>query len=214
MLWGDDPEQGFVNGRTFAHPKLKIAFDAPQGFTLNNTSRAVIIGGPNGARAQFGSAQIPAGGLDEYAAALLRSVLGQAPARVGQLQRTTTNGLETVILPAQAQAQSGQVAEVTSVVYRVAGVGYHFVTIAPAGGSQVMGPMVRSMRALSDAEAAALRARRIEVVTVRPGDTVQSLAARMAFTDLQVDRFVTLNGLEPARPLSPGTQVKLIRWMQ
>src|SRR5690606_25213079 len=29
MIFGDDPEQGFVNGRTFAHPTLRIAFEAP-----------------------------------------------------------------------------------------------------------------------------------------------------------------------------------------
>ena len=31
MIYGDDPEQGFILGRTFAHPTLKLAFEAPQG---------------------------------------------------------------------------------------------------------------------------------------------------------------------------------------
>ena len=31
MTYGDDPEQGFVNGRTFAHPGMRIAFEAPVG---------------------------------------------------------------------------------------------------------------------------------------------------------------------------------------
>lgn len=50
----------------------------------------------------------------------------------------------------------------------------------------------------------------VRVVTVRAGDTVQSLAARMAYSDHQVDRFTVLNALDPAEPLKPGTLVKII----
>ena len=44
-------------------------------------------------------------------------------------------------------------------------------------------------------EAAAIRPRIIHVETVRPGDTVQSLASRMAYRDFKLDRFLSLNGL-------------------
>ena len=50
----------------------------------------------------------------------------------------------------------------------------------------------------------------VRIVTVRAGDTVDKLAARMAYGDHQVDRFTVLNGLDPEAPLVPGTLVKLI----
>ncbi|HEX8383403.1 MAG TPA: M48 family metalloprotease [Sphingomonas sp.] len=50
----------------------------------------------------------------------------------------------------------------------------------------------------------------IRVVTVGPGDSVASLAARMALPQLQRERFITLNGLDPAQPLKVGTLVKLV----
>ena len=50
----------------------------------------------------------------------------------------------------------------------------------------------------------------IDVVTVRPGDTVQSLASRMAYRDFQVDRFLTFNGLAADGRLAPGQKVKLV----
>jgi predicted Zn-dependent protease len=53
-------------------------------------------------------------------------------------------------------------------------------------------------------------ARQVRVVAVRAGDTVQSLAARMAYGDHQVDRFVVLNGIDPRAPLRPGRLVKVI----
>ena len=57
---------------------------------------------------------------------------------------------------------------------------------------------------------AAIRPRIIHVVTVGAGDTVQSLASRMAYRDFKLDRFITLNGLAPNSRLLPGQKVKLI----
>lgn len=208
MIFGDDPEQGFVNGRTFAHPTLRIAFEAPQGFTLTNTPSAVLIGGPNNLRAQFGAAALR-GDLAAHASEGLRQVLGNAPAQLGQVQRTTTNGLETAIAPARAQTQSG-VVDVAVTAYQVGERAYHFITIAPAGGSGTFTPMLRSMRTLTAQEAAALRARVIDIVTVRSGDTAQALANRMAYDDYRLDRFLVLNGREAGQALRAGEQVKVV----
>jgi predicted Zn-dependent protease len=70
--------------------------------------------------------------------------------------------------------------------------------------------MVDSLRRISAAEAAAIRPRVIEVVTVRPGDTIQSLANRMAYRDFKLDRFLAINGLAANSPLTPGQKVKLV----
>jgi predicted Zn-dependent protease len=47
-------------------------------------------------------------------------------------------------------------------------------------------------------------------VTVKPGDTVQSLASRMAYADNQLDRFLVLNALGAETRLVPGSEVKLV----
>ncbi|MDZ4775535.1 MAG: M48 family metalloprotease [Alphaproteobacteria bacterium] len=209
MIYGDDPEQGFVNGRTFSHPALRIAFEAPTGFTLTNTPASVNISGAN-AKAQFSGGALPAEGLEAYARAVLSKLVGQSPVQVGQAQRTTINGLETVLLPARAQAQSGQVVDVSVSAYRVGNRVYHFIALAPQGQIGALDSMVRSMRTLSDAQVAALRARVIDVVNVGSRDTVQTLAQRMAFDDFRVERFLALNGLNANTPLP--AQVKIVRY--
>ena len=50
----------------------------------------------------------------------------------------------------------------------------------------------------------------IDVYTVRNGDTVQSLAARMAYPNFQAERFLSLNGLPANARLVPGQKVKLV----
>ena len=69
----------------------------------------------------------------------------------------------------------------------------------------------RSFRRLSAAEAGRLREKRIDIVTVRGGDTPERLARRMNFDDYALERFRVLNGLGPGAPLRVGEQVKLVR---
>ncbi len=48
------------------------------------------------------------------------------------------------------------------------------------------------------------------MVTVRSGETIQSVANRMAYNDLKLERFLTLNGLQANSRLVPGQKVKLV----
>ena len=50
----------------------------------------------------------------------------------------------------------------------------------------------------------------IRVVTVAASDTVDTMAARMAYSSLQRERFLTLNSLPSDQPLRPGSLVKLV----
>src|SRR3546814_18291830 len=73
-----------------------------------------------------------------------------------------------------------------------------------------VGLMVRSLERLSASEAAAIRPRVIDVVTVKASDTVQSLAGRMAYDDYRLERFLVLNSLSANSQFSPGSKVKLV----
>src|SRR3546814_6407617 len=42
MIYGDNADQGYIRGRSFAHPKLRLSFSVPAGFRLYNQSQAVI----------------------------------------------------------------------------------------------------------------------------------------------------------------------------
>ena len=51
LAFGDDPSQGIVRDNEFVHPKLGFAFEAPEGFTLENQSAALIGVGEAGGEA-------------------------------------------------------------------------------------------------------------------------------------------------------------------
>jgi predicted Zn-dependent protease len=125
--------------------------------------------------------------------------------------RTTINGLPASYLVARARTSSGLV-DVGVFAYAFSqNQAFHFITLTQGGrGVGQFAPMVNSLRRISPAEAGAIRPRVIDVHTVRPGETVQSLASRMAYRDFQVDRFLSLNGLPVNAALVPGQRVKLV----
>lgn len=55
-----------------------------------------------------------------------------------------------------------------------------------------------------------MRPWQIAIVAAKPGDSAETLAARMAVPDRQLDFFLLLNGLEPRAPLQPGERYKII----
>jgi predicted Zn-dependent protease len=89
---------------------------------------------------------------------------------------------------------------------------FHFMTMTPAGGTNVFESMFASMRRITLAEATAVKPRKLLVTTAKKGDTVQTLAKRMAYTDAPLDRFLVLNGLKADSKIVVGQRIKLVTY--
>ena len=208
VLYGDDPAQGIVEGRNFLHPDLRLRFTVPNGYGMQNGTDAVSISG-NGGQAQFSTGAYN-GDMSAYISAVFRGVAGNASISPSAIQRTTVNGIPASYSTARVNSQSGQV-DVTVFAYEFSrGQAFHFVALTQAGRGSVFNSMFTSVRRLSTAEAAAIRPRRVDVVTVGRGDTVASLARRMAYSNYQTERFQVLNRLTASSRLTPGQKVKIV----
>jgi predicted Zn-dependent protease len=208
LTYGDDPSQGVVEGRQFIHPDLRLAFTAPQGFYMINGTRAVTIQGQSG-QAQFSLAPY-SGNLDSYVTSVFSGLSQQQAIRPQSIQRTTVNGLPAAYGTARVNSNNGAV-DVTVFAYEFAGDrAYHFLAITPAGSASTFNQMFGSMQRIDARTAASVIPRVIDVVTVGSGDTVASLARRMAYDDNQVERFRVLNGLTGNETLRAGQKVKLV----
>ncbi len=205
LPYGDDPKEGVVDGQTFRHPGLKLKFTAPSGYAIANGSDAVSIVG------QGGQAEMRLGQGSDLGQAIAQrfSQLGTGTP-TGQLQNGTANGIPYAYVTTRAAANNRAV-DATVVAYRFPSATYTFTLVTPAGaGIGPFQPLLASVAPLSTAEANGIRGKKISIVTVRQGDTIDSLAARMAFPDYRRERFITLNGLDPEQALVPGRLVKLV----
>lgn len=209
MIYGDDPQQGVIEGNQFIHPVLRFSFTAPQGYYMVNGTRAVSING-NGGRAQLTMAQY-SGNLDSYVRSVFQAIGGQqAQLQPASVERTTVNGLQAAYGTARVNNGQQQV-DVTVFAYDMGnGQAYHFQSITPAGQSGVFNQLYSSMRRISESEAGSVIPRRVDIVQAGSRDTVSSLAQRMAYTDAQEARFRVLNGLGSGDQVIPGQQYKIV----
>jgi predicted Zn-dependent protease len=204
MVYGDDPARGYVRGNRFVHPQAGFTVEAPSGFTLESSGGSIIGTSQDMTAFRMDSVSVETGKPmgDYLRAGLIEGVTVERP------QYATINGLPGVMALARGQDWTflmGAV-EFNGRVYRTV---YAARNFSPAAEER-FAAAIRSFRALSTEELTSLRPQRLAVVTVRPGDTLASIASRMAVGSRQMEQFVVLNALTPSSTLKPGDQVKLV----
>lgn len=209
LLYGDDPQQGVIEGNTFVHPDLRLTFTVPNGYYMINGTDAVSINGQGG-QAQLASGAYT-GDLDSYVRQVFQKIGGQQRQLAPQsTQRTTINGLPATYGTARVNTGQGSV-DVVVVAYEFTrNQAFHFAVIAAAGNSSVFNPMFNSLRRITADEATQVIPRAVDVVTASRTDTVQTLASRMAYGNAQVERFRVLNGLASNAQVVPGEKYKIV----
>ena len=213
LLYGDDPEQGFVIGRRFAHPIMRISFEAPAGFSLTNSPQAVGLSGPDGISGSFGGGTMGDGDLKRYAEALVTHVVGDAPAEVIAATATVINGLPAIITQIRVAVRGGSVPLSIAVYDGGDGGAYHFIVASPPADADAaaIAALFRSFRRLSNDEAETLRPRFVRTIRTAAGDTGDTLARRIADPAPHA-LFELLNGRRADRPIRAGETVKIVTY--
>lgn len=213
LLFGDDPKEGVIEGRTFIHPSLHFTFTVPEGFKLVNEPSLVGASGPKGAIMTFQLASPQtSGSLTDYIAN------GQVAKGVSfsSVQAFNVNGMAAATGVTRTQTNKGVVDVRVVLIRHPEGTVYQFLFLmAPSVSSRYDGPFLataQGFRQISAAEGNKYRPQRIRIVTVKKGDTVQSLSARMAMADSKEDWFRVLNELQPGQELTPGRKVKIVTY--
>jgi predicted Zn-dependent protease len=210
LLYGEAPAQGFIRGRDFLHPVLRIRFEVPGGFQLFDTAERVFAVSPSKALIVFDGGPEKTGMsarvylTDEFAKGLVLQDV-----RSGKL-----NGLDGATGTTMIHTPRGPMSMRLVAIRADSEHIYRFQYEAPPSINAQLTPQfaktTASFRVLTPAEAAALKARRVEVITVKSTDTVGGLARQLPFEDYKLERFRILNSLGPGSRLDPGQQLKQI----
>ncbi|MBK5565061.1 M48 family metalloprotease [Ensifer sp. SSB1] len=204
LLYGDSPQEGYVRGQTFLHGQLGIRFDVPTGFQIDNKAEAVLATGPGDIAVRFdGVADTGGRSLTDYIAS--GWVTGLQPDTIRPI---SVNGLEAATARASADRWDFDVT-----VIRIDSRIYRFLTAVPKG-SNALEPTANQLRSsfrrMTQGEAQSLKPLRIRVVTVRPGETIATLSARMMGTDRKLDLFRVINAMQVTSTVKPGDKVKIV----
>ncbi|WP_372426093.1 M48 family metalloprotease [Salinarimonas chemoclinalis] len=204
IAFGEDPRDGIVRGTRYLNARLGIGFTAPDGFTLDNASRAVLGTSADGGRRLMFDAVEPASGqslADVVRATWTDSVV------TGAVEEREVNGLAAAVASSRGQEWLFRVAAVRAgdAVYRL----IFAYRSADAGAEAAFQRTLSTVRRIGEAEIAALTRLRLRIVTAGAGDTLESLAARMQ-VDRPVETFRTLNGLFDHTRIEPGRKYKIV----
>ncbi len=214
MLYGDDPKEGFIKGRTFIHPELQFRFDVPEGFRLFNSPSAVVAKGPSGSIIQFDMAGKPYNGA-------MTSYIPKIWARRGsfkRVERITVNGLEGATATTRVRQRSGtfdlRFVAIRQRMNRDDDRIYRFMFLTPMNLTDRLSLGLRqttfSLRSISFTEAQQFKPARILIKPVRGGDAVQTFVRQMDISDFKEETFRVINGLNANDNLRRGKLVKII----
>ena len=204
LLYGDDPAEGFVRGRTFVHPKLGFSFTAPEDFVLENSAQAVLGVTEDGNEAlRLDRVHVPA---ETTLQAYLASgwIEGLQPSTA---EAILVNGLQGVTATAKAETWSFRLAAI-----RVGNEVYRLTFAAKSLTDDVdhqFRDAIDTFRRITPEEAHDVRPLRIGTVTAAAGDTAEAFANRMAVPDHPLETFKVLNGLDGSA-LEAGHKYKLV----
>jgi predicted Zn-dependent protease len=204
LTFGDSPAQGSIIGRTFIHPAGKYTFTVPQGYTLQNSSNAVVGVAGDGEAVRFDSTRVP----DNQSLADYLKSGWIAGLKAETVKAETHNGIEMATGLAETDQWHFRVS-----VARLDGVVYRFIFAAKsdtqrfAQGAQ---QTLASFRRATPADLAKVQKVAIDVVTARPGDTADSLARRMSGLTRGPELFYIINNLYPGDPLQAGEKYKIV----
>jgi predicted Zn-dependent protease len=205
IVYGEDPSEGFVRGRRFLHPKLGFTFQAPEAFTLDNTAQAVIGVREGGNQAmRFDVVRVPS---EQTLSDYLNS------GWMENVDKATTEELTINGFPAASAIARGDQWQFRVYALRFGSDVYRFIFAAKQKSTESernARETVNSFRRLTLAEIQAARPLRIKVITVQPGDTVESLSHRMSGVDRPLERFRVLNGLENNASVKARDRVKVV----
>jgi predicted Zn-dependent protease len=205
IAFGDNPAQGLALGQRFLHPKLGFAFEAPEGFALENQSAALIGVGESGAQA------LRLDSIEASDSTTLESALAS-----GWIDGVQTNSIETIKdadLPMATAVAQGHEWSFRLGAVRLGGRIFRLIfaahSLTPAVDARFRAS-IHSFHRLKPEEAAQARPLRLQVVTAQPGETAQSFAQRMTVGDRALDQFLVLNGLESGAPTPVGQRFKIV----
>lgn len=213
MIYGEDPNQGYVEAGSFYHPSLKFQFKIPgQWQLLNSPSQVQMVSPDQKSVMQMRLAQ----GSDPQAAA--REFIQGNNIQVAQQSGNSINGLPayTVIGTAQQQAQQGQQAQ-PAIALEAAFISYGGNIYMLLGMAQEkdfrryqrdIEYTISSFAQLTDASKLNRQPERIKIVTNSRSQTLQQALIGAGIPNDRLNELSILNGMELNETLPSGMLFK------
>jgi predicted Zn-dependent protease len=210
IIFGDSPSDGIVRGNEFLHPELRLGLQFPRGWEVRNRATQVVAKAPD--RDTYMLLQLvpnASGSIQQIA----QATMANAGFRQLEGQRSNVNGLDAYVGTYQGAMEGlGNVVTVAAHVVLGRNV-YVLAGLAPANQFQSaqseFANSIRSFRELTASQAANIRPNRVDVYTVRNGDTWQGIAERTGGA-IKPSTLAIMNNYDPGQVPRTGDRIKVV----
>ncbi|MGI8634550.1 MAG: hypothetical protein ACR2KZ_04020, partial [Segetibacter sp.] len=216
LIYGEDPQQGFLENNIFYQPVLKFQFPVPQEWSYQNNPQSVQMA-PKDGKALMMLTLARGKSLQEAAS----NVLKQYNLQVRTSDNINVNGLNAISMIAdqvpQQQGQQQQQQDVVRTLNYIIDYGgnfYHIVGVTTGTDFNVYSPYftntMQGFKVVTDPSIINRKPERVRIKTVHKAGTLEQQLQQYKVPAKRLEEMAILNGMTLKDQLPVGTLIKVI----
>jgi predicted Zn-dependent protease len=213
IVYGEDPQQGYVEGNTFYHPVLKFKFNIPSGWQLENQPTQVNMAPQDGkALIVFTLSQ------DKTLEQAAQNTLKQLDLKVQESKSTNINGMPALVTLSKQVAQDQSTGQtqtniVESTFINFSGTIYVFHGVTTEADFNNFNPIFSSTMTgfskLTDASKLNVKPKHINIIKVQRTGTLADALKANGMQQKQMEELSLLNNMELNAQVQAGKLIKV-----
>jgi predicted Zn-dependent protease len=208
LIYGEDPQQGYVENNTFYHPVLKLAFPIPQNWSYLNSPTAFQMA-PKDGKAMMMLTLAQGNSLKGAADTILKRYNLQAV----EAKEVSVNGLNALAFIAD-QKQEQQTLRTLSYIIQYNNNLYHLIGVSTLADfnnySASFSNTMQNFRQLTDQAKLNKKPDRVRIKTINQATTLEQALRGYGIEQKRLQEMAILNGMKLNEKLPAGTLIKII----
>ncbi|MBK8567971.1 MAG: M48 family metalloprotease [Saprospiraceae bacterium] len=205
LTYGEDPQQGYVEGNVFYHPQMKFQFPTPSGWQTVNSSSQVQIAPKDGKAAIiFSLAQ------GKSLAQAKQAAISADSLKVIDSQNIKVNGNDAIAMVADLNKQVRlllYLIEYNGVIYKFAGLAETANYNSFEGKFETC---FKGFKSLTDQSKINVYADKLKIVTVAKDGSLSDVLKANNQASNKMEELAILNGMQLKDKVSKGTLIKTL----
>lgn len=208
LVYGEDPNQGFVENSVFYHPVLKLQFPIPKGWAYVNSPQSFQMA-PKGGKAMMMLTLAQGTNLQEAA----QGILKQYSLTAVESRQVNVNGSNAVAMVADQKQEQGTLRTLSYIIQYDNHL-YHLIGVTALADfnnyANYFSQTMQSFNQLTDPSKLNRKPERIRLKTISQASSLDQALTRLGVPQKRHSEIAVLNAMKLKDKLEAGTLIKII----
>ena len=208
LIYGEDPQQGYVENNVFYHPVLKMKFPIPQNWQYMNSHTAFQMA-PKDGKAMMMLTLAKGSTIQEAASGMLQQYSLQAV----ESKQISVNGLNALAVVAD-QKQEQQTLRTLSYIIQYNNNIYHLIGVSTLADfnayANQFSQTMQNFGELTDPSKLNKKPERVRIKSIGQASTLEQALRNFGVPNKRFEEMAVLNGMKLKDKLASGSLIKII----